>query len=167
MGTPGSVFMPISDVRKCFALPQVKLSEKAALNVHSKISNQSLPIRQYLVGYDCHFDKQLAAMHCSKYLNPLEAYIMSHTEHVSQHLHIVRHTSPTTMRPVGALHPPLQEATVVPVLMQGLQSVCKERPENPVEYLAYYLLQHNPQKGSTQPPPPQPQPTAPAPQSAT
>lgn len=38
------------------------------------------------------------------------------------------------------------ESTVVPLLMQGLQSLCKERPENPVEYLANYLLQHNPQK---------------------
>ncbi len=34
---------------------------------------------------------------------------------------------------------------MVPVLMQGLQAVCRERPENPVEYLAYYLLSHNPQ----------------------
>mmetsp|Transcript_16573 Transcript_16573/g.35859 ORF Transcript_16573/g.35859 Transcript_16573/m.35859 type:complete len:113 (+) Transcript_16573:107-445(+) len=41
------------------------------------------------------------------------------------------------------------EATVVPTLMQGLQAVCKERPENPVEYLAYYLLSHNPQKPKT------------------
>uniref|UniRef100_A0A7S0WXV9 Protein dpy-30 homolog n=1 Tax=Chlamydomonas leiostraca TaxID=1034604 RepID=A0A7S0WXV9_9CHLO len=43
------------------------------------------------------------------------------------------------------------EASVVPVLMQGLQAVCKERPENPVEYLAYYLLQHNPQGGTGKP----------------
>lgn len=42
----------------------------------------------------------------------------------------------------------LQEATVVPVLMQGLQALCKERPENPVEYLAAYLLKHNPQAAS-------------------
>jgi protein dpy-30 len=41
-----------------------------------------------------------------------------------------------------------QEATVVPVLMQGLQALCKERPENPVEYLAAYLLAHNPQPPS-------------------
>jgi protein dpy-30 len=34
----------------------------------------------------------------------------------------------------------------VPLLMQGLQALCKERPEDPVEYLAHYLLQHNPQK---------------------
>ncbi len=34
---------------------------------------------------------------------------------------------------------------MVPVLMQGMQALCKERPDNPVEYLAYYLLSHNPQ----------------------
>lgn len=38
-----------------------------------------------------------------------------------------------------------QESTVVPVVMQGMQALCKERPENPVEFLAYYLLSHNPQ----------------------
>lgn len=37
----------------------------------------------------------------------------------------------------------------MPVLMQGLQVLCKERPENPVEFLAHYLLQHNPQKPGT------------------
>jgi protein dpy-30 len=45
----------------------------------------------------------------------------------------------------------LQESTVVPLLMQGLQSLCKERPEDPVEYLANYLLQHNPKKGQAGP----------------
>ncbi len=40
---------------------------------------------------------------------------------------------------------------MVPTVMQGMQAVCKERPENPVEYLAYYLLSHNPQ-GSNAPP---------------
>ncbi|GAX82775.1 hypothetical protein CEUSTIGMA_g10201.t1 [Chlamydomonas eustigma] len=43
------------------------------------------------------------------------------------------------------------EATVVPTVMKGLQAVCKERPENPIEYLAHYLLSHNPQ--GTKPPP--------------
>jgi len=64
----------------------------------------------------------------------------------------------------------LQEATVVPVVMQGMQAVSKERPENPVEYLAYYLLSHNPNP-SPQPkeqppaaaPPPQPVGGAPPP----
>jgi protein dpy-30 len=45
----------------------------------------------------------------------------------------------------------LQESTVVPLLMQGLQSLCKERPEDPVEYLANYLLQHNPKKAQAGP----------------
>ncbi len=48
--------------------------------------------------------------------------------------------------------PLLQESTVVPLLMQGMQNLCKERPDNPVEYLANYLLQHNPQKPQVQPP---------------
>jgi protein dpy-30 len=28
--------------------------------------------------------------------------------------------------------------------MQGMQQLVKERPEDPVEYLAAYLLKHNP-----------------------
>mmetsp|Transcript_9219 Transcript_9219/g.16219 ORF Transcript_9219/g.16219 Transcript_9219/m.16219 type:complete len:98 (+) Transcript_9219:106-399(+) len=44
------------------------------------------------------------------------------------------------------------EAAVVPVLMQGMQALCKDRPENPVEYLAYYLLAHNPQNTKSDPP---------------
>lgn len=39
-----------------------------------------------------------------------------------------------------------QESTVVPILMQAMQNLCKERPEDPVEYIANYLLQHNPKK---------------------
>lgn len=38
------------------------------------------------------------------------------------------------------------EATVVPILMQGMQGLVKERPDNPIEWLAAYLLKHNPQK---------------------
>lgn len=37
------------------------------------------------------------------------------------------------------------EATVVPILMTGLQALCKERPDNPLEFLAMFLLKHNPQ----------------------
>lgn len=35
---------------------------------------------------------------------------------------------------------------MVPILMQAMQNLCKERPEDPVEYIANYLLQHNPKK---------------------
>jgi protein dpy-30 len=46
----------------------------------------------------------------------------------------------------------LQESTVVPILLQGMQALVKERPSNPVEYLAGYLLKNNPQKpGGAQP----------------
>lgn len=42
------------------------------------------------------------------------------------------------------------EATVVPVLMQGLGQVVRERPSDPVAALAAYLLKHNPQQQSSQ-----------------
>jgi protein dpy-30 len=59
------------------------------------------------------------------------------------------------------------DQSVVPILLQGLSALVKERfevdfvkcvfsftdrPPNPVEYLAYYLLKNNPQ-GPSQPPP--------------
>merc|ERR1712192_135093 len=33
---------------------------------------------------------------------------------------------------------------VVPTLMPGLKAIGEERPENPVEWLAHYLLKNNP-----------------------
>jgi len=38
------------------------------------------------------------------------------------------------------------EETVVPLVIEGLSAVARERPANPVEYLATFLLKHNPQK---------------------
>ena len=38
------------------------------------------------------------------------------------------------------------DATVVPTVMKALQEVCEARPENPLEFVAYYLLKHNPEK---------------------
>lgn len=40
------------------------------------------------------------------------------------------------------------ESTVVPVLMQGMQELTKERPDDPVQYLAAYLIKHNPKKSA-------------------
>lgn len=37
------------------------------------------------------------------------------------------------------------ESAVVPILLQGMQALVKERPNNPVEFLAAYLLKNNPQ----------------------
>lgn len=36
------------------------------------------------------------------------------------------------------------EATVVPLLLEGISWVIKERPEDPVEYLAMFLIKNNP-----------------------
>jgi protein dpy-30 len=34
------------------------------------------------------------------------------------------------------------DQTVVPVLLQGMAELAKEKPENPIEYLAHFLLKH-------------------------
>lgn len=39
------------------------------------------------------------------------------------------------------------DQTVVPLLLDGMSALVKERPPNPVEWLATYLMRHNPQNG--------------------
>eukprot|EP01138_Halocafeteria_seosinensis_P010871 gb/GECG01011104.1/.p1 GENE.gb/GECG01011104.1/~~gb/GECG01011104.1/.p1 ORF type:complete len:173 (+),score=45.02 gb/GECG01011104.1/:1-519(+) len=41
------------------------------------------------------------------------------------------------------------DQTVVPLLLQGLTQLAKERPPRPVEYLAHYLLENDPDKLSS------------------
>jgi len=43
------------------------------------------------------------------------------------------------------------ETAVVPILLTGMQALVKERPNNPVEFLAAYLLKNNPQGPSHKP----------------
>jgi len=38
------------------------------------------------------------------------------------------------------------DQTVVPLLLQGMSELVKVRPENPVEWLATYLINNNPNK---------------------
>jgi len=38
------------------------------------------------------------------------------------------------------------DKTVIPLLMDGLIELSKKKPENPLEYLANYLLENNPEK---------------------
>lgn len=38
------------------------------------------------------------------------------------------------------------DQTVVPILLDGMSELVKERPPNPVEWLASYLLKNDPQK---------------------
>ncbi|OWY95399.1 hypothetical protein PHMEG_00034605 [Phytophthora megakarya] len=40
------------------------------------------------------------------------------------------------------------DQTVVPILLQGMSALVKERPANPIEWLASYLIKNNPQKPS-------------------
>lgn len=41
------------------------------------------------------------------------------------------------------------DQTVVPLLLDGMAALVKERPDNPVEFLAMYLLRNNPQGSSS------------------
>jgi len=43
------------------------------------------------------------------------------------------------------------DSTVVPILLDGMSALVKERPPNPVEWLAAYLIKNNPQGGSYNP----------------
>ena len=38
------------------------------------------------------------------------------------------------------------DATVVPTVQRALQEVCEARPDNPLEFVAYYILKHNPDR---------------------
>ena len=40
------------------------------------------------------------------------------------------------------------DATVTPTVMRALQEVCEARPDNPLEFVAYYILKHNPGRTS-------------------
>mmetsp|Transcript_40577 Transcript_40577/g.101942 ORF Transcript_40577/g.101942 Transcript_40577/m.101942 type:complete len:102 (+) Transcript_40577:101-406(+) len=43
------------------------------------------------------------------------------------------------------------DSLVVPTLLPGLNALAEERPENPVEWLAYYLLKNNPKGKASSP----------------
>lgn len=38
------------------------------------------------------------------------------------------------------------DQNVVPLLLQALSEVAKERPENPIEFVGNYLLKNNPER---------------------
>jgi hypothetical protein len=55
---------------------------------------------------------------------------------------------PASTTQAGAQLPVRQylEATVVPVLMQAMQKLVKDRPEDPIGYVADYLAENNPKR---------------------
>ena len=40
------------------------------------------------------------------------------------------------------------DETVTPLMMQALAAVARERPEDPVDFVAHYLIAHNPRRVS-------------------
>ena len=38
------------------------------------------------------------------------------------------------------------EQSITPTVMKALSEVCKARPDNPIEFVAYYILKHNPNR---------------------
>eukprot|EP00347_Sterkiella_histriomuscorum_P013615 403364041 len=38
------------------------------------------------------------------------------------------------------------ETTITPTVLRALQEVCECRPDNPLEFVAYYILKHNPNR---------------------
>ena len=38
------------------------------------------------------------------------------------------------------------DSTITPTVMKALHEVCEARPDNPLEFVAYYLLKHNPSR---------------------
>jgi hypothetical protein len=62
---------------------------------------------------------------------------------------------PASKIPVQAL-PTRQylDATVVPLLLLGLEAIAQEQPKDPVEYLAAFLISNNPQRDANLPHPP-------------
>ena len=59
-------------------------------------------------------------------------------------------TTVTTINPLCRTFRSYMDDFVSPVLFEGLQTLVRERPENPVEFLAYYLIQKNPKLNPTE-----------------
>jgi protein dpy-30 len=38
------------------------------------------------------------------------------------------------------------DETVTPLMMQALAAVARDRPEDPIDFVAHYLLKHNPRR---------------------
>ena len=53
-------------------------------------------------------------------------------------------TAVTKINPLARTFRTYMDEFVNPVLYDGMQALTRERPDNPVEFLAYYLIQNNP-----------------------
>ena len=58
-------------------------------------------------------------------------------------------TAMTKQAPVSVNNLPTKaylEASITPTVLRALTEVSKARPDNPIEFVAYYLLKHNPNR---------------------
>jgi protein dpy-30 len=74
---------------------------------------------------------------------------MQQSEEHRETLATASSSSSTSARMIDAQQLPIRaylDQTVVPILLTGLSQLVKDRPANPVEYLAHFLLKNNPMK---------------------
>lgn len=75
------------------------------------------------------------------YLDPEGGYPKPEEGRSAEVAAMTRHAPiPTSCLPTKAY----LEATITPTVMKALSEVCKARPDNPLEFVAYYILKHNP-----------------------
>ena len=58
-------------------------------------------------------------------------------------------TAMTKQAPVSVNNLPTKaylEQAITPTVMKALSEVCRARPDNPIEFVAYYILKHNPNR---------------------
>jgi len=80
--------------------------------------------------------------------------------HHSMQQHVPQPPDPSQMAQQAAANQSLKsmpiraylDQTVVPILLEGMSELVKERPSNPIEWLARYLVQHDPQRVGSAPP---------------
>ena len=52
-------------------------------------------------------------------------------------------TTVTRIHPHAGSFLSYMDRYVNPVLLRGLEELCRERPEDPIDFLAYYILENN------------------------
>ena len=52
-------------------------------------------------------------------------------------------TTVTRINPMARTFRSYMDEFVNKTLFDGLQNLCRERPDNPIEFLAYYLIENN------------------------
>ena len=107
------------------------------------IENSAAPVDQ--VNVDDQLDEQFVEISPQKeqYLDPEGGYA---NPEVGRQAEL---TAMTKQAPVSVNNLPTKaylEETITPTVLRALSEVCKARPDNPLEFVAYYMLKHNPNR---------------------